>query len=187
LINTKEQAVTKVKPLGSSMTFKDTDYMYSGGMQREPLVIFVSGYQARNQPNEDYGYKNYNVNISQEKQIKTLLKSIEDYGFLDLDENENPILVDQEGVPIVDSKTQTKVKFDDLVIAEWDSIVGFTAIDLDKKTPQPAAGNNKPTQQKTGIKFDSFEAAEKAIRMLSGQDRADAQRAMNAQFPNGPK
>ena len=122
---------------------------------------------------------------NQEKQIKTLLKSIEDYGFLDLDEEGNPIIVDQDGIPIVDSKTQTKIKFDDLVIAEWDSLVGFTAIDLDKKTPQPAAGNNKSTQQKTGIVFDSYEAAVKATKSGNDADRLAAQRAMNAQFPNG--
>jgi len=123
---------------------------------------------------------------NQEKQIKTLLKSIEDYGFLDLDEDENPILVDQEGVPIVDSKTQTKIKFDDLVIAEWDSLVGFTAIDPDKKTPQPAAGKTGQQQQSTGIKFDSYEAADKAVRTSNNaKDRMELQKAMNAQFPNG--
>jgi len=122
---------------------------------------------------------------NQEKQIKTLLKSIEEYGFLDLDEEGNPIIVDQDGVPIVDSKTQTKVKFDDLVIAEWDSLVGFTAIDPDKKTPQPAAGNNKPTQQKTGIVFASYDEALKASKSGNDADRLAAQKAMNAQFPNG--
>jgi len=77
------------------------------------------------------------------------------------------------------------LSFDDLIIGEWEPLFGFNVIDPNKRTPQPTAGNNNQQQQKTGIKFDSFEAAEKAIRMLSGQDRADAQRAMNAQFPNG--
>ena len=123
---------------------------------------------------------------NQEKQIKTVLKNIQEIGFLDLDSEGNPIIVDKDGEPVVDSKTQLKIKFEDLVINEWESLVGFTAIDPDKKTPQPPAGNNKPTQQQPGIKFDSYEAANNAIRSEpTAKGRADLQRAMNAQFPNG--
>ena len=123
---------------------------------------------------------------NQEKQINTLLKNIEDYGFLDLDKDDNPIIVDKDGEPIVDSKTQVKLKFEDLVINEWDSLVGFTAIDPDRKTPQPPAPGRNNQQQQPGIKFDSYEAADRAVRTSSNaKDRADLQRAMNAQFPNG--
>jgi hypothetical protein len=119
-----------------------------------------------------------------DKQLNALFKLI-GTDSLDLDESGNIIVLDEKGEPRIDSH-HNKVSFSDLILEEWEPLFGFNAVDPNKKTPQPAAGNNKPTQQSTGIKFDSYEAADKAIRTSNNaKDRMELQKAMNAQFPNG--
>ena len=119
-----------------------------------------------------------------EKQLNALFKLI-GVESLDLDEKGNIVVLDSNGEPRLDAH-HNKVSFDDLIVEEWEPLFGFNNIDPNKKTPQPPAGNNKPTQQPTGIKFDSYEAAVNAVRTgATAKDRAEAQRAMNLQFPDG--
>lgn len=119
-----------------------------------------------------------------EKQLNALFKLI-GVESLDLDEKGNIVVLDSNGEPRLDAH-HNKVTFDDLIVEEWEPLFGFNAVDPNKKTPQPPAGNNKPTQQPTGIKFDSYEAAVNAVRTgATAKDRAEAQRAMNLQFPDG--
>ncbi len=160
-----------------------TNYEQTLRAQKSERVNSVSEKRAiavLSDPSKNVKFRN------QEKQIKTVLKNIQEYGFLDLDSEGNPIIVDKDGEPVVDSKTQIKIKFDDLVVNEWDSLVGFTAIDPDKRTPQPAPGNNKPTNQQPGTKFDSWDAANKAVNSEGdAKRRGELMKAMNAQFPEG--
>ena len=119
-----------------------------------------------------------------ENQLNALFKII-GVESLDLDEKGNIVVLDGNGEPRLDSH-HNKVGFEDLIISQWDSLFEFNVIDPNKKTPQPQPGNNKSTQQPTGIKFDSYEAAVNAVRTgATAKDRAEAQRAMNAQFPDG--
>ncbi len=122
-----------------------------------------------------------------DKQLNALFKLI-GVESLDLDDKGNMVVLDSNGEPRIDAH-HNKVSFDDLILGEWEPLFGFNAIDPNKKTPQPAAGNNKPTnQQQPGIKFDSYEAADRAVRTSSNaKDRADLQRAMYAHFPNGKR
>lgn len=160
-----------------------TNYEQTLRAQKSERVNSVSEKRAiaiLSDPSKNVKFRN------QEKQIKTVLKNIQEVGFLDLDSEGNPIIVDKDGEPVVDSKTQLKIKFDDLVINEWESLVGFTVIDTDKKTPQPPAGKQGQQPQTTGIKFDSWDEATKMVnREPDNARRSELRIAMNAQFPEG--
>ena len=119
-----------------------------------------------------------------DKQLNALFKMI-GVDFLDLDEKGNIIVLDEKGEPRIDAH-HNKVSFDDLILEEWEPLFGFNAIDPNKKTPQPAAGNNKPTNQQPGTKFDSWDAANKAVNSEGdAKRRGELMKAMNAQFPEG--
>jgi hypothetical protein len=120
-----------------------------------------------------------------DKQLNALFKLI-GVEFLDLDEKGNIVVLDEKGEPRIDAH-HNKVSFSDLILEEWEPLFGFNAVDPNKKTPQPAVGNNKPPhQQSTGIKFDSYDDALSTIKRTGDlKTRNELQKAMNQQFPEG--
>ena len=119
-----------------------------------------------------------------DKQINALFKLI-GTDALDIDDNGNIIVLDASGEPLLD-KTHNKVTFEDLVVQEWEPLFGFHTTDPNKRTPEPKAGFQQSKQQQTGIKFDSYDAANKAIKTAgTANERMELQKAMNQQFPEG--
>jgi len=120
-----------------------------------------------------------------EKQLSALFKMLG--AELDMDDKGNIIVLGEDGEPLVDAKTQNRIEFDDLVVSEWEPLFGFNQIDPNKKTPTPPPGKKPVTdQQKQGIKFDSWDDANKAIKTeVNASRRVELMKAMNEQFPNG--
>jgi hypothetical protein len=117
-----------------------------------------------------------------DKQFAALVKMIGESS-LDNDDQGNTILKDGDEIRL--DTHHNPVKYKDTVLQEWKDLFGLDVIDTSKRTPQPAQRQGQQ-QQQTGIKFDSFEAADKAIRTAgSAQDRLELQKAMKQQFPDG--
>lgn len=123
---------------------------------------------------------------NQERQLDGLFKIISGNYSLDMDEKGQIIVLGADGEPAID-KSHNPIKFEDLIVEEWEPLFGFNETDPNKKTPAPKPGQfGKTQQQQTGIKFDDYAAAVQAVRTArTNEDRAAMQKAMNEQFPFG--
>lgn len=123
---------------------------------------------------------------NQERQLDGLFKIISGNYSLDLDEKGNIIVLGADGEPAID-KSHNPIKFETLIVEEWEPLFGFNETDPSKKTPAPKPGQfGQKDKQSTGIKFDDYAAAVQAVRTArTNEDRASLQKAMNEQFPNG--
>ena len=120
---------------------------------------------------------------NQERQLDGLFKIISGNYSLDMDEKGQIIVLSADGEPAID-KSHNPIKFEDLIVEEWEPLFGFNETDPNKKTPAPKPGTfGKTEKQTTGIKFDSIAAANKAIAMeTDAAKRLELRKAMNEQF-----
>ncbi len=121
-----------------------------------------------------------------EKQVEKVLKLIKSDHKIDVDSDENLVSLDDDNNIRVDKKTQNVVTYEEIVLNAADGIIKLNAVDPNKKTPAPKPGFSQPAKQEQGIKFDSWEQANKAItREADVKTRLALQKAMNEQFPDG--
>ena len=121
---------------------------------------------------------------NQDRQLDGLFKIISGAYSLDMDDKGNIIVLGVDGEPAIDN-SHNPIKFDDLILGEWEPLFGFNETDPSKKTPGAKAGTfGQKDKQPTGIKFESKEAANKAVMMETDvKKRLELRTAMNEQFP----
>lgn len=127
--------------------------------------------------------KNAKFGNNQDKQLDGFFKIISGAYSLDMDDKGNIIVLGSDGEPAID-KSHNPIKFESLVVEEWEPLFGFNETDPNKKTPgaKPGIFGQKDKQQ-TGIKFEDIASANKAIAMETDvKKRLELRKAMNEQF-----